>query len=86
MHLNTVSAMIFAQTKGEKLNEGPIPQLVRGARKRHAREFRATCRDDEKTDDRLATAATAIPMQDNDGITLKQYIDRLQALVNCFSL
>ena len=87
MYLNTVSARIFAHKKGEKLNEGRIQQLVRDARKTHAKEFRATCRvDEQQADDRRATAATATPIQDNDGITLKQYIDRLQALVNCFSL
>ena len=52
----------FAQTKGEKLNEGPIQQLVRDVRKRNAREFCSTCRDDEQTDHRLSTAATATPM------------------------
>jgi len=48
LHLTTVSARIFAQKKGEKLNEGQ--QLVRDARKTHAREFRATCRDEQADD------------------------------------
>lgn len=74
------------QKKGEQLNEGRIQQLVRDARKTHAREFRATSRGNEQAaDDAPATAAGATQIQDNDGVTLKEYIDRLQALVNGFS-
>ncbi|KZS04057.1 Uncharacterized protein APZ42_033078 [Daphnia magna] len=81
-----VAARTFAKKKGEQLNEGRIQQLVRDARKTHAREFRATSRGNEQAaDDAPATAAGATQIQDNDGVTLKEYINRLQALVNGFS-
>ena len=76
-----MAARTFAKKKGEKLNEGRIQQLVRDARKTHAREFRPTCRSNEQADDVPATAAATTQIQDNDGVTLKQYIDRLQALL-----
>ncbi|EFX60412.1 hypothetical protein DAPPUDRAFT_124270, partial [Daphnia pulex] len=80
-----VAGSIFAQKKGEKLNEGRIQQLVRDARKTHAREFRATSRDNEQ-DEVVIDAPTGPHIQDNDGITLKQHIDRLQILMNNFTL
>jgi hypothetical protein len=69
-----VAASIFAQKKGEKLNGGRIQQLVRDARKTHAREFRATSHDNEQ-DEVVIDAPTGPHIQDNDGITLKQHID-----------
>ncbi|XP_045027157.1 uncharacterized protein LOC123470669 [Daphnia magna] len=81
-----VAARTFAKKKGEQLNEGRIQQLVRDARKTHAREFRATSRGNEQAaDDAPATAAGATQIKDNDGVTLKEFINRLQALVNGFS-
>nr|CAH0112420.1 unnamed protein product [Daphnia galeata] len=71
---------LLAVFRGEKLNEGQIQQLVHDARKRLAIEFGATCRDDELPDYRLAPVATATPRQENDDITLKQYVVILQAL------
>jgi hypothetical protein len=80
-----VASRIFAQKKGEKLNEGRIQQLVRDARKTQAREFRATSRDNEQ-DEVAIDAPTGPHIQDNDGITLKQHIDRLQILMKNFIL
>jgi hypothetical protein len=80
-----VATRIFAQKKGEKLNEGRIQQLVRDAWKTHAHEFRATSRDNEQ-DEVVIDAPTGPHIQDNDGITLKQHIDRLQILMNNFTL
>jgi len=80
-----VAARIFAQKKGDTLNEGRIQQLVRDTRKTHAREFRATSRDNEQ-DEVVIDAPTGPHIQDNDGITLKQHIDRLQILVSNFTL
>ncbi|XP_045024709.1 uncharacterized protein LOC123469645 [Daphnia magna] len=69
-----VAATTFAKKKGEQLNEGRIQQLVRDARKTHAREFRATSRGNEQAaNDAPATAAGATQIQDNDGVTLKEY-------------
>ncbi len=78
-----MASTIFAQKKGEKLNEGRIQQLVHDARKTQAREFRATSRDNEQ-DMVVIDAPTGPHIQDHDGITLKQHIDRLQILMKSF--
>ncbi|EFX77271.1 hypothetical protein DAPPUDRAFT_247819 [Daphnia pulex] len=86
--LNVLKALgrTYAQKEGEKLNEGRIQQLVRDARKKHAREFRVIFRDNEQEDEVVPDIPTVPQIQENDGITLKQHIDRLQTLVNYFTL